>query len=447
MITDETISKAKQADLPALFRNANIDLIPTNNGSSFKCLCPFHEDKDPSLNLNHKDGLWLFNCFGCGTGGTTIDFIMKRNNIDFKEAVLKLVPDFESKNKIDSSEIAPLQNDKKSRIELLSMVVEHYHKILTSEDTKGRSYLEKRGLLDEEIIKTFKLGYSNNDANEALKDCRLQLREELGIFKDNYYETFANCVIFPVLDLEGFPTDIYARRTMNYTDRANHCYNKGKHQGIFNISNVINSESIILTEGIIDALSIYKAGFKNVTALYGTQGFTKAHEELFNNGTVKEIIFALDNDGAGIKAVQKLSERLKNLKIKQAVLPEDKKDFNELLVSQGLEAVKKAVENAGESTFTAIQPFNGLKSGPEISSGLDTSFKYEGFDLIYKSDFISYRVRNAGSLKSLNSLRFVITASKFDNADLNQFYTDRIDLYLSRSRKAFEVALFKVFDV
>lgn len=465
MITDEMIRHAKSLELPDLMRRRNIELFSTNGGSAFKCLCPFHEDKDPSLNLNIKDGLWLWNCFGCGSGGTNIDFIMKFENKDFKDTVQMLSRDRDSeigrikieniKSEIDSSEVAPLQNDKKSRSELFSMVVDHYHKILTGTENKGKAYLQKRCLLDDGLIDAFKIGFSNGSANEALKDCRLQLREELGIFKDNYYETFANCVIFPVLDLDGNPTDIYARRTMNYTDRANHCYNKGKHQGIFNIANVKDAETIILTEGIIDALSIYKAGFKNVTALYGTQGFTRAHEELFNNGTVKEIIFALDNDNAGRKAVQKLSERLKNLQIKQVIFPEGIKDANELLVKQSLEALQNLINNA--SSFTPVDPLpeNLEKVRVAIAKEqkpveiIDTlvdlkfpKFTFNGLDLVFNSTVLNYEIRNVGKLKNLDSMRFIIKAFK-DNLE----HADRIDLYLSRSRKIFENETAKQFNL
>jgi len=423
-ITDEQINKAKRLNLPDLFRNTNINLIPTNNGSSFKCLCPFHDDKDPSLNINFKDNIWLWNCFGCGAGGTAIDFIMKRNNSDFKQAVKSLIPQTEyiTKNPVAKK---PEQNDSNHSDNLLSMVMEHYHKILTDSNidfnTKsrinGKTYLKKRGLFDP--------------ANEVFKKHRVILREKYGLFKINYHETFAHCVVFPVFDLKGNTTDLYARRTMNYTDRANHCYNKGKHQGIFNIKNVINAESIILTEGIIDALSIYKSGFKNVTALYGTNGFTKAHEKLFNNGITKEIIFALDNDTAGKRAIETLTKKLNHLKIKVVILPKGIKDFNELLVTKGTEVIQQTLNNS-----------ELLSLNPENLSSSASKFQFKDKDLIFKTDLISYQIRNVSNLKNLDSLRFVITA-----CSENQSYTDRIDLYLSKSRKLFESAISKGFNI
>lgn len=472
MINEDIILKAKQSNLPDLFRNANIELIPTNNGSSFKCKCPFHEDNDPSLNLNNKNGIWLFNCFGCGTGGTSIDFIMKLENKDFKEAVKSIAGekdsgitriDFKKLNvqslKLEAQEEGEAET-KATRKELLSMLMEHYHKNLMNGENKGKAYLQKRGLWDEGIIKTFKLGYSNNGANEALREYRQQLREELGIFKVNYWETFANSVIFPVLDPEGNPTDLYARRTMNYTDRANHCYNKGKHQGVFNILNVKDAEILILTEGIIDALSIYKTGFKNVTALYGVNGLTEAHETILKNGIVKKLILALDNDEAGKAGIKRIAKELQGLEICSVQLPEGIKDVNELYLNQGIEAVQKAInESVPVKAMPLPEPEPEAVSGnlahirnaleaetmeakeivfpvnESLSIALESGFIWQGTDLVFKGSLLFYTVRSAGKIKSLDNLRFVISAKKKDGSEL---YTDRIDLYLSRSRKLFE---------
>ena len=503
MINEDIILKAKQSNLPDLFRNANIELIPTNNGSSFKCKCPFHEDHEPSLNLNNKNGIWLFNCFGCGTGGTSIDFIMKFENKDFKSAVLSVAGekdsgiariDFKKLNaqslKLEVQEEGAAET-KATRKELLSMLTDHYHKNLMNGENKGKAYLQKRGLWDEGIIKTFKLGYSNNGANEALREYRQQLREELGIFKVNYWETFANSVVFPVLDLEGNPTDLYARRVMNYTDRANHCYNKGKHQGIFNILNVKDAETIILTEGIIDALSICKAGFKNVTALYGVNGLTEAHETIFKNGIVKKLILALDNDEAGKTGIKRIAKELQGLEICSVQLPEGIKDVNELLLNQGIEAVQKAINEsvilkveaqgiAPESSEESLaekhirealeaernetqkdgckiryaEIEDGAIRKKEITDPQEVDelfnfphFNFNGTDLVFRSSVLTYTIRDVARLKSLASLRFVITAKKNEEAGEVLPVTDRIDLYLLRSRSIFEKKVADVFNI
>ncbi len=495
-INDAIIQKTKQIDFPHFLRKKNIELFSTNSGSSYKCLCPFHDDKEPSLNLTFKEGVWLWNCFGCNSGGTVIDFIMKYDSVDFKEAIKSIFPETSKyPNQIKKiKEVVTVSLEE--RINLLDTILNHYHKILTNGDTKGKAYLEKRGLLDMELIKTFKLGFSDGNAKYDLKEHRTDLKEKIGIFTGSYHENFANCVIFPVLNEQNKPTDLYGRRVIDYTDRANHCYNKGKHIGIFNYANVKDSETIILTESIIDALSIYKAGFKNVTALYGVSGFTEKHEEFFKNTNIREVIFAFDNDEAGKKATNEIAKRLTECHSEQGeesrifktvCIPESIKDINELLIAQGVEAVKKAVENAEiikpipqikrinaeeEGFPTSGNDFSPITSNkesekikPELnhrmkildSSGIpqnDSSikeqnifgnaekFSYFGKDLNYQTDSILYVIKNVLNLKELDSLRFIITANY-----KGETYRDRIDLYLSRSRKGFEIAASKAFNL
>jgi len=435
MFSATTLDQARQAPLPDLFKKQSIDLIPLNNGSSYKCCCPFHDDTNPSLHLNLKDNHWLWNCFGCGEGGSAIDFLMKINNLDFKAAVRRLTPGS-----------LPTVN----RSDLLRRVTDHFHSNLLTSDNKGKAYLEKRGLWNEHLIKTFKIGFSDGSLGKSFNEERQQLRTELGLFKINYYETFANCVVFPVLDLEGTPTDLYARRTMNYTDRANHCYNKGQHVGIFNHANVKQSSSVIVTEGIVDALSIYQAGFKNVTALYGTNGLTPALEKLLN--TKDEIILALDNDSAGVKATNKIKERLKTLVIKAVLFPEGIKDANALLLCGGSASLAEAIESATVIKEAAAHHGGFLKeeeppAPPEPAPAVDVeTFTFRGPHLYYKTPRVHYLVRGVAALKSLVSLRLVITASLAGNVRAHP-YTDRIDLYLSRSRRLFSSTLSRNFDV
>jgi DNA primase catalytic core len=362
MLSQETIQLAKTLDFPSYLKSSGLQLIPVNGGSAYKALCPFHADKNPSFSVTLKDKGWLWHCFGCDAGGDAIEFVKKREGLNFREAVIKLSPAI---SRIPAS--LPIQKQEISlseRKRLLTALTEFYHQILldgvqrkNQETTcvKSRYYLQKRGLLDEQLIKTFKIGISDGNLNKALQkgevpglkfEERSILYSQLGIFKNNYVEACSSALIFPVIDTEGKTTEIYARRILHYLDRTNHCYTKGEHVGVWNFINVKDSDTIILTEGIIDALSIYKAGFPNVTALYGASGYTKAHEVLFKNGKVKRLIFALDNDKVGQGAVQSLSEKLPHLQLLTVLFPEKYKDANGVLVSEGVEALRELVFKA-----------------------------------------------------------------------------------------------------
>ena len=367
MFSPETIQQVKSLDFPSYLRHSGLNLLSTNGGTAYKALCPFHEDKNPSLSVTLKDKGWLWHCFGCNAGGDAIEFVKKREGLSFREAVIKLSPEA-------LRLLSPLPAQRKEgalflseRKRILSAVTEYYHQILLervqdknkdSHYVKSRYYLQKRGLLNENLIKTFKIGISDGSLNKALQNGEvpgLQYEErsilcsQLGIFKSNYVETFSSALIFPVIDVEGNTTEIYARRILHYLNRTNHCYTKGEHVGLWNFIGVKNSDTVILTEGIIDALSLYKAGFHNVTALYGANGYTPAHDALFKNK--KCVIFALDNDDVGIQAVQRLKEILKHLNHQIIVFPQEHKDANGVLASEGVDALRnlvlEVIENGG----------------------------------------------------------------------------------------------------
>ncbi len=222
-ITEEQINRAKNLDLPHLFRNKNIDLIPTNNGSAFKCCCPFHDDIEPSLNINFKDNLWLWNCFGCGFGGTAIDFIMKSENKDFKEAVNSLISEnhtFPKIRFIPQPKPTPTPEGTSKTLKMLNMVNNHYHNnLINGKGDPGKEYLKNRDIFDEQIIKDFKIGFCTGDGANVFKEHRVFLRQELEIFASNYHENFKNCLVFPILDKDGNVTEIYGRKTTDYQGR------------------------------------------------------------------------------------------------------------------------------------------------------------------------------------------------------------------------------------
>src|SRR3989339_1840436 len=81
----------KQLHLPEILQNYGIDLKPNGSKESFQCLCPFHDDKNPSLHINRKNGKWLWNCFGCRSSGNVLDFVIKYEKLSFAEAYNKLL--------------------------------------------------------------------------------------------------------------------------------------------------------------------------------------------------------------------------------------------------------------------------------------------------------------------------------------------------------------------
>jgi len=295
-------------------------------GKDLTGLCPFHEEKTPSLKITPGKNLW--HCFGCGAGGTVIDWVMKAEGVSFRHAVeiLKEGNLPASSGPVKAYEAGwrrgklapPVNFHAPEKQELLNEVTDYYHETLLK-CPEGLAYLESRCLLNLEMIKHFKIGHANRTLGLRLPlRCRKDgaaIRErlmDLGILRENGREHFNGTVTFPIFDENGNTTCIYARRTAVkiLPDQSYHMYLPGPHKGVFNIQALKTSKDIILCEAIIDALTFWNAGFRNVTASYGVNGFTPEYLGAFEKYGIKRVFIAYDRDKAGDRAAEKLSEKL-----------------------------------------------------------------------------------------------------------------------------------------
>jgi len=218
-----------------------------------------------------------------------------------------------------SSFLAADEVEKSDDAVLLGKVVEYYHQCLL-DSPEALDYLKQRGLDNPEAIKTFKLGYANrtlgyrlphkNRAEGKLIRERLQA---LGVFRESGHEHFTGSLVIPVLDEHGRVQELYGRKLLGNRLRKGtpiHTYLPGEHQGLLNPVCLRATEEIILCESLIDALTFWVNGFKNVTASYGTHGFTDDHLAALKQYTIKRVLIAYDNDKAGNEAAAKLTKIL-----------------------------------------------------------------------------------------------------------------------------------------
>jgi DNA primase len=268
-------------------------------GADYVGLCPFHDDHEPSLVITPESNLW--HCFGCNSGGSVIDFLMKIDQISFRHAVEKLtgVPEL------------PLVSETLDHQKLLNQVTGFYHQTLYR-DPAALEYLAKRGIKSEEAIRTFQIGYANRTLTYAVS---AQVREELkaaGIFRESGHEHFSGSVVIPILDENGNAVEMYGRKVVQHLRKGTplHLYLPGPHRGIWNRQAFKASKEIILCEALIDALTFWVNGFRNVTASYGVSGFTLELEEAFNLFATEKVYVAYDNDPAGNQAALALAAKL-----------------------------------------------------------------------------------------------------------------------------------------
>jgi len=334
--TEEEIKEVKSIPLELILMESGFKL--EKQGSSLKTLCPFHSDKTASLTINVKTN--LFKCFGCGTGGSNIDFLMKHCGLNFVDAVASLKE--KHPHLIDSHTSLACE---KKELDLFSVenqkvlreFVNYCHKNITT-NKEALKYLEKRKLIESTLLKEFSIGYCDKLLYNKLPDGGTkegkEIRnsyKELGLLGDLGHLHFAGHIIFPIFDKECRIVEIYGRRLYNKPDLSKHKYLPNRHHGIFNNKCLISKE-IILCESIIDALSFWCHGYRNVTASYGAEGFSQEHLELFIDHKIKKVYLSFDNDKGGNLGSEKVKAKLDlyGIETQRLILP-DEMDINDYI--------------------------------------------------------------------------------------------------------------------
>jgi DNA primase catalytic core len=301
------------------------------HGQHLKGLCPFHDDHNPSLIVTPSKNVW--HCMACqNKGGDVIEWVMQTRGVSFPHAMELLKAEHPSLSaKLDhvvrKGTTAAVKLDAPFEMsgddkQVLGQVVDYYHRTL-KQSPEAMKYLESRGLIHSEMIDHFKIGFANRTLGYRLPDRNRRTGEErrgrlerLGIFRaETGHEQFNGAIVIPVFDPTGAVVEMYGRKiTRNLTKGlASHLYLPGPHHGVWNEEALVASKEIILCEAFIDALTFWCAGFRNVTASYGVNGFTKDHREAFQKHGVKDVWIAYDRDDAGDRAAEQLRHELSKM--------------------------------------------------------------------------------------------------------------------------------------
>jgi DNA primase len=201
---------------------------------------------------------------------------------------------------------------------LLRRVVDYYHATL-KESPEALAYLESRGLQHAEAVDRFKLGFANRTLGYRLPaktrkegaEIRGRL-EALGVMRASGHEHLNGSLVVPVFDEEGRVAELYGRKITPGLRPGTplHLYLPGPHRGVWNVEALQASREIILCEALLDALTFWCAGYRNVTAAYGVEGMTPDHWKAFERYGTERVLIAYDRDEAGEKAAEKLAQQL-----------------------------------------------------------------------------------------------------------------------------------------
>jgi DNA primase catalytic core len=295
------------------------------HGADLLGLCPFHDDHEPSLVITPAKNLW--HCLGaCQAGGSVIDWVMKAEGVSFRHAAellrADLPPEGLSKSKPPERSTVPklpgLLDASEGDQALLRRVVDYYHATL-KESPEALAYLASRGLQQAEAVERFKLGFANRTlgyrlpAKNRKEGAAIRERlQALGVIRGSGHEHLNGSLVVPVFDEEGRVAELYGRKITQGLRPGTplHLYLPGPHRGVWNVEALQASREILLCESLLDALTFWCAGFRHVTAAYGTEGMTPHHWKAFEKYATERVLIAYDRDEAGEKAAEKLAKQL-----------------------------------------------------------------------------------------------------------------------------------------
>ena len=301
-------------------------VVLKKNGANYTGLCPFHNDKHPSMSVSPSRG--IYKCFSCGAGGDALNFLVKIQNREYKDVILELAEKFgiELPNKYTKS--SESKNQKKEMMKACEKAAKFFSIQLKSADdaNKAITALRKRGITDE-IIDKFHLGWATNKYDVLYKELKKEFNdhilEKAGlILKSNsgsWIDRFRNRIIIPIQNENGEFVAFGARavdegqnpKYLNSSDSL--IYNKSKIlYGLNSAKDSIKSEDgVVIMEGYFDVISAQANGVENAVASCGT-ALTPDHVKLLSRYTKsRRIYLSFDTDSAGINATKKGSSVIK----------------------------------------------------------------------------------------------------------------------------------------
>ena len=342
-------------------------------GSSYKGLCPFHNEKTPSFTVDKKKQ--LFHCFGCGAGGDVVSFIMQKEGLSYPDSLKYLG----QKAGIDIVyQENPVVNERRKKLfEINKEIMMYFYKNLLT-NKAPQDYLLNRGLRSN-IVNTFMLGYAL-DSWDALfnyaktKNIKEEDLLELGLISKskngNYYDKYRNRLIFPIIDTYGRVIGFGGRsidKTMpKYLNSPESDVFK-KRYNLYGLNNFKkqNRRDLVLVEGYMDVIALNNNGIDIAVASLGT-AFTVEQAKLAKR-YADNIYICYDSDTAGIKATKRAIEIFKEADIGVNIIElEDGLDPDDFVKKYGREAFEQKMEEAlDEYNYAYTQILKGYSEANE----------------------------------------------------------------------------------
>ncbi len=493
-IPEADIERLKETvSLVMLAEAAGVTL--TRHGADLIGRCPFHDDTTPSLVISPAKHLW--HCLGaCNTGGTAIDWVMRERNVPFRRAV-ELLRAEAGLLPIEAAESAAVPPRSAAKVvaplvasaddqALLEDVIGVYHATL-QQHAEAQAYLARRGLTHPELIAAFRLGVADRTLAYRLPEKQIaagakvrgQL-QRLGLLRSSGHELFTGSLVVPITDASGAVVNVYGRKLADKQREGVplHLYLPGPQRGVFNLDGWRGSEEVILCEALLDALTFWCAGYRNVTSAYGVHGFTDELLQALVTHGVRRVLIAFDRDDAGDTAADALALKLsahgidslrvlfpKGLDANAYALKVGPPDKSLGLVLQQAVPLGKAQAHAtAPRTLETRPPRSSLAaavasdplpapampqsaSPPVASRATPAPSDAPAIDVSEQQVVIAYgdrryRVRGLAKNLSADTLRVNVLASRGEG-----LHVDTLDLYAAKARAVFAKQTASAFAV
>lgn len=287
------------------------------SGSSLVGLCPFHDDKSPSMHVNTAKG--FYHCFACGAGGDAIKFVMEYEKLSYPQAIEKLASMFGIGLEYSNEKTQKKDSSLKEILELLN----NYYKteLFNPVNAPALMYLKERAL-SPAMIEKFELGWappSQNTINLLQKNnIEAQKAFNAGVIKSGErgaYASFSNRITFPIYNHIGSIVGFGGRTISDHPAK----YINSPQSEVFDKSRVLygydkaktaifKSGEVVICEGYMDCIMLHQAGIFNAVAVLGT-ALTPKHIPLLKKENIK-VILSFDSDNAGQTAALRSAELL-----------------------------------------------------------------------------------------------------------------------------------------
>lgn len=350
-------------------------------GANFKGLCPFHDDKSPSMSVSPSKG--IFKCFSCGEGGNIFQFIMQHEGLSYPLAIKFLANKYNieiDEGQIDVDELKEEARIKDGVYACLEFAKNHFHERLNlSQDGKViyKPYLTERGI-NQPTIDHFHIGLSgtqrdhllqegikNGYTSQQLFDAGLvkKINDDQGIIESNLRDTFLDRIVFPIFSVSGkvlgfggriIKKDTKAPKYINSPETV--VYEKRKELYGLNLckQSIRKNDAVFLVEGYMDVVSLHQNGVDNVVAASGT-AFTEEQARLIKRFT-HQVTMLFDGDTAGVNASLKHIQTLLSADINvQVVLFPADEDPDSFIQKRGSTAFHEYVKDSAKNFVELIQ--------------------------------------------------------------------------------------------